>query len=434
MYHELLERYRILRVLVWLVTIISAIIAINLIWSLLIHFSGIILLFFLAWVINFILQPLSTLLEHRRVPRLLAVSLIYLALFAVAAGGILLAIPTIHGEVQFIASELTGTLTSTNLTNLANRAVAYLHSVGLSEKDARSLVGQFSNRIPELTSTLANNAVQTTATLLGAAINLLFNTLLVLVLSFYMMLDGDRLVAGWIEKLPPAWLPDIRTLQRHIDQVFGGFLRAQLIIALVFGIVTYTVLAILGQPNGLIFAIVAALLMLIPFIGPVLALVPPLSLILLQSSPDSVVWKLIVAGAALAIAEWVVLQFVAPLVMRAHVGLHPLLLFAALLIGAEESGIWGAVFAGPVAAVLVAVFDTFFERFRQASNLYALAPSEATPILTDPACDEPGSHFPTAVPDTHQVVTNTESRSVAATTERKIVDPDTRAQPAPEVR
>lgn len=377
---DLIDRHPLLRVLLWLVTISATLLTLGLIWSLILHFSTIILLFFLAWVISFTLQPLATLLQHRHIPRLLAVALIYLALFAVAVGGILLAIPTIHSEVQFIAGELTGTLTSANLTNLADQAVRYLHSIGLSEHDARTLVDQLSSRIPVLTTTIANNAVQTTAGLLGAVITLLFDAAIVLILSFYMMLDGDRLLASWIERLPPSWVPDVRTLQRHIDQIFGGFLRAQLILALVFGLVTYFVLVILGQPNGLIFAIIAGLFMLVPFVGPVLSLVPPLSLILLQSSNSGLVIKLVLATLVLGLSEWIILQFVAPLVMHAQVGLHPLLLFAALLIGAEESGVWGAVFAGPIAAVLVAVFDTYFHRIRAASGLYrSRSPRRARP-------------------------------------------------------
>src|SRR5579863_3118249 len=103
---DLLDRHLLLRVLLWLVTISVALLTLGLIWSVVLHFSNIILLFFLAWVISFTLQPLATMLERRHLPRLLAVSLIYLALLAVAAGGILLAIPTIHSEVQFIANEL----------------------------------------------------------------------------------------------------------------------------------------------------------------------------------------------------------------------------------------------------------------------------------------------------------------------------------------
>jgi predicted PurR-regulated permease PerM len=370
MYNDLLERHTVLRVLAWLLAVIAALVAGGMIWSVIIHFGGIILLFFLAWVITFVLQPLSTFLERRGMPRLLSVSLIYFALLAASVGSIVLALPTLHSEVTLIAGEVTSTFTPSNLGHLADQAVAYLHHLGMSTKDAQNLVNQISGRIPEFTGNLANSLVATSTSLLGTAATLLFDTLLVLILSFYMMLDGDRLMESWVQKLPPSWLPDVRLLQRHIDVIFGGFLRAQLIIALVYGAFTWLVLAGLGQPNGLIFALLAAFLMLIPFIGPFLAVVPPVVAVLLQSPPDVLVRNIVIALIALFVAQQITMQGVAPRVMSAQVGLHPLLLFAALLVGAEEGGVWGAVFAGPVAAVIVAMLDTFFERFQRASGLY----------------------------------------------------------------
>jgi predicted PurR-regulated permease PerM len=212
---------------------------------------------------------------------------------------------------------------------------------------------------------------------------LFLDAIFVLILSFYMMLDGDRLVERWIKRLPPAWLPDIRLLQRHIDTVFGGFMRAQLIIGTVYGALTWVSLAIVRLPNALIFAFLAGLLMLIPFIGPFVAVIPPMLVVVLQSPQDAVVRNLIIVVIVLVVAQQITMQIVAPRVMSAQVGLHPLLLFAALLVGAKEGGVWGALFAGPVAAVLVAMFNTFFERFQQSSTLYPEIAPQIEPAETD---------------------------------------------------
>lgn len=370
MYRDAFQRHAILRALVYLVTLIAVLYAGGLIWGAIGHFSGIITLFFLAWIIGFILQPLSTFLERHGMPRLLAIALVYCALLTLAAGSIILAIPAIHAEVSQFATKATATFTPDNLNRLSDTAVGYLQRFGLRQSDARSLVSQLANRIPSVTTTLATSAVATSTSLLSAAASLLFDTLLVLILSFYMMLDGDRLAEEWIGKLPPAWIADVRLFQAHVDTIFGGFLRAQLIIAGVYGLLTYIVLLILGQPNGLVFAFLAAVAMLIPFIGPFLAIVPPLLVVLLQSPPDSLVVNLVIVLVALGVAQQITMQIIAPRVMSAHVGLPPLLLFGALLVGAQEGGIWGAIFAGPIAAVVVAMLDTFFERFQQRSPLY----------------------------------------------------------------
>jgi predicted PurR-regulated permease PerM len=381
---DLLQRHRILRVLVYLITIVVALYTVGLAWSIIIHFGDIILVFFLAWVVAFILHPLAAFLERLHIPRIIAVTLIYLSLLAITCGSIILAIPAINTEVTRVAGELTTTFSANNLSDLANQATAYLERLGLTASDAHAIVSQVSDRIPQWTTSLASQVATSTASLVGAVLSLLFDVLIITILSFYIMLDGDRLAEEVAQRLPPAWEPDFRLFQRQIDVVFGGFLRAELIIGLVYGALTWAVLVGLGQPNGLLFAVLAGLLMLIPFIGPFLAIAPPVILVLLQASPDEVLWKLVVLVAALIIAQQITMQVVAPRVMSAHVGLHPLLLIAALLIGAKESGVWGAFFAGPVAAVVVAMVDVFFQRFQRASALYPhILPEEDADGETD---------------------------------------------------
>jgi predicted PurR-regulated permease PerM len=207
---------------------------------------------------------------------------------------------------------------------------------------------------------------------------------LIFMLSFYMVLDGDRLMESFIKRLPPAWHPDVRLLQKQVETSFGGFLRAQVIIALVYGVLTWLLLVLLGQPNGLLIAVLSGLIMLLPFVGPFLAVAPPAILVLLQSPSNDLLRNVIILMAGLIIAQQVTMKLVAPMVMSANVGLHPLLMFAALLIGAQEAGVWGALFAAPVAAVLFTMVDVFFERFQRSSTLYP----EITPDLIISAEDD----------------------------------------------
>lgn len=387
MYRDLFERHAVLRLLLYMVTIITALYAGQMVWAMLLHFGDIILLFFLAWIVCFILQPLSAFLERRGLSRVVAVSAIYLSLLGVACGSIVLAIPLIQTQVGRVAAEVAVTLAPENVTTLTAHAVTNLHHLGLSAKDAQALVGQISSRIPQWTGAFTGQAVDATTAAAGAIVGLLFNTVLVTMLSFYMMLDGDRLVASFVKRLPPAWHPDIQLLQRKIETSFGGYLRAQLIVALLYGALTGISLLVLGQPNGLLFAVLAGLLMLVPFIGPFLAVVPPLILVILQSPNNEVVRNVIILLVCLVIAQQITMKLIAPSIMSAHVGLHPLVLFAALLVGAQEGGVWGALFAAPIAAVIVAMLDVFFLRFQQASNLYP----EILPEYADLSAEEPSS-------------------------------------------
>src|SRR5579871_1430948 len=145
MQRDLLERHRSLRVLIVLVTTLLVIFLTGLVWDALMFIGDVILLFFLAWVIAFILEPVSLILQQRGVPRVLAVAIIYLALLVVVSGAIVLALPSIEEEVKLVSSELTTALSGNNLNSLSTNGIATLRHFGFSQKDAQNIVSSISS-------------------------------------------------------------------------------------------------------------------------------------------------------------------------------------------------------------------------------------------------------------------------------------------------
>ncbi|HKS69824.1 MAG TPA: AI-2E family transporter [Ktedonobacterales bacterium] len=370
MTRDLLDRHRALRVLLALLLVIVAIVAASLIWNTLVLFGDVILLFFLAWIVAFVLEPVSILLQRRGLPRTLAVALIYLALLVVVSGGIVLAVPSIVDEVRLLASEITTALSTTNVNAWNTGLENALRHFGLSQKNAESFVNSLSSQVPGWAQVATTNAVNATTQLVTSILTVLFDTFLVLILSFYMMLDGDRLVESFVVRLPPAWIPDVRLFQQYVERIFGGFFRAQLTIGAIYGVLTWIVLALLGQANGLLVALLAGVIMLLPFIGPFLAVIPPVLLVVLQSPPNDLLRDLIIIVIWMVVAQQIVFQLIAPRVFGATMGVHPLLLFAGLLIGAKVGGVWGAFFAAPIVAVVYAMLRTYYDRFAQSSPLF----------------------------------------------------------------
>ncbi|MFI5274175.1 MAG: AI-2E family transporter [Ktedonobacterales bacterium] len=374
---DLLERHRALRILLTLVLVIVAIVAVGLVWNAAVLFGDVILLFFLAWIVAFILEPVSIVLQRHRLPRTLAVTLIYLGLMLVVSGGIVLAIPSIVDEVKLLASEITVALSASNIASWNTNLVSGLRHVGFSQRNAQDFVNSLSAQIPAWAQGATSNAVNATTQLVTSILTVLFDAFLVLIISFYMMLDGDQLVEGWVRRLPPRWIPDVRLFQRYVERIFGGFFRAQLTIGAIYCVLTWLVLVMLGQANGLLVALLAGAIMLLPFIGPPLAVVPPVLLVLLQSPSTDLARNLVVVVLALVVAQQIVMQLIAPRVFGATMGVHPLLLFAGLLIGAKVGGVWGAFFAGPIVAVAYAMLRVYYDRFVQTSELFRTEP-EAT--------------------------------------------------------
>jgi predicted PurR-regulated permease PerM len=367
---DLLDRHRLLRLLLGMLVFAVGILLAHLIWSILVTLGDVILLFFLAWIIAFILEPVSILLQKRGLKRVLAVSLIYIALLVVVSGFIVLTIPSIESEVKLLASEITAALSPGNLDNLNSNFVVMLRHLGFSKENAHNIVNSISDQIPALTLNFTSNAVNTTTQLFASILSILFDTFLVLIISFYMMLDGDRLVESFVRRLPTAWIPDVRLFQSYVEQIFGGFFRAQLTIGFIYGILTWMILMIFQQANGLLVGVVSGIIMLLPFIGPPLSIVPPLLLVLLQSPASNLGWNLVLLIIALIIAQQIVMQMLAPRIFGSQMGIHPLLLFAALLIGAKFGGVWGAFFAGPIIAVAYAMARVYYDRFSENSPLF----------------------------------------------------------------
>ncbi len=383
MTRDLLDRHRSLRLLVSLLVAILALYLLNLVWNIFLLFSDIILLFFLAWIVAFVLEPVSTLLQRRKVPRPLAVTLIYTALLVVVSGGIVLTIPSLEEEVRLLASEITTALSGANLENLSANAVTTLRHLGFSQQNAHNIVDAVSGQIPGWIQSLTNDAVNLTTTLFTSILTVLFNAFLVLIVSFYMMLDGGRLTERMVSKLPPRWIPDVHLFQRYVEQIFGGFFRAQLTIAAIYAAVTWVGLLLVGQGNLLV-ALISGLLMLLPFIGTVLCLVPPVLLMLLQAPSDHLAVKLGLLVLGLILAQNIVFQVIAPKVFGAHLGVHPLILFAALLIGTKMGGVWGAFFAGPLVGVAYAMVRVYYERFAIGTPLFTAEPTETAETAETP--------------------------------------------------
>lgn len=384
---DFLARYRILRVLLTLITLIAAIYAAQLIWTSLVAFGDIILLFFLAWVVAFILEPLSTSLRRIGLPRPVAVSLIYFALAIVISGVIVLTVPIVGDQIRRLALELSAAFSPASLNQVSVNLTLALERLGMRHSDAARIVSQVWGQIPAYTGSAANQAVNIATTTITSLLTLLFDAFLIIILSFYMMLDGERLVAGVMRRLPPNWHDDAEMFTAAVTQKFGGFLRAQLVVGLVYTALTWLALLLLGQANSIPVALICGVLMLLPFIGTFLAVVPPVALVLLQSPTDQLIANLLILIIALIIAQQITLQIVAPRVFGSTMGVHPLLLFAGLLIGAKLGGVWGAFFAGPIVAVAYVMFDVFYDRYQRASphfpNKQPL-PDEATPDDASP--------------------------------------------------
>lgn len=357
-------------------------------------FATPLLLFAVAWLIAVVLQPLVSRLisfdlpalgrgapgviaAPRHLSRVFSVALIYTALFAVLVVVILSFIPTIALQISTFTTSVPDTVNSIagwivlveeNLERLGFRGD--LSSIVQPEALAQQLTG------------FGSTMLQQSLGIAGSIATVLFNVFLVLILSFYITLDGPRIGRSLISLFPLTWHDEVDRFFVVVDRVFGGFMRAQFINSLVYGVANAVVMAIFGLGDIALASVVAGILVLIPLVGGFFALIPP-ALFAILYIPD----RLVLMLAMLLLVQQVLFNVVMPRLVGQAIGLHPLLVFAALLVGGTVAGGWGILFGIPIAGVIASIAQFFYERARLAAAVEAVAeaaPAEAAAVPPAP--------------------------------------------------
>jgi predicted PurR-regulated permease PerM len=304
-------------------------------------FGTIFLILFLAWLLAFVMSPVVASLEERlELPRP-----------AVVVGTYLLAL-VIFGFVLFY----TGAALTEQVAELArNYPQTEANILGVLAEWERGL--QFGRLQLDLTDLYAGAVrdleqigravVERVQDIAGVTIAALGSLLLIIVISLYMLMDSGRILTRLRSAVPRRYREEAQLFERSIVRAFGGFLRAQLILAGIQALLVAVVGTAFGIPYLFLWGTLSALAMLIPFFGPPLALIPPIIGAVLFAGASAIPATII-----LVVVQTVLVNWLQPRLMRGALGLHPILVLVGLLFGAQVAGVWGALFGIPVIAVI----------------------------------------------------------------------------------
>lgn len=183
----------------------------------------------------------------------------------------------------------------------------------------------------------------------------------VLILSFYMLLEGPAIKQGFLDLFPRERHERLENVLQHVGLKFGGWLRGQLFLGLVIGVGAGLGTWILGLPYPFLLGVAAGVTELIPLIGPVLGAIPAV-LVALFIGPA---WRIIAVIILFTVIQQMEGNVLVPRVMKQAVGLSPLLTLVAIMVGANLMGIIGALLAVPIAAALQVIVGEVIRTFRQ---------------------------------------------------------------------
>ncbi|HST17009.1 MAG TPA: AI-2E family transporter [Gaiellaceae bacterium] len=362
-------------------------------WILATASRHIVFLFMIAALVALLLDPLVRSLQRVRLPRGIAVAIVYLSFLAAVILVIAAIASAVVGQTKTAATRFNDYFThrhgpagQTSADRDVDRLQIWLNTHHLRSIKIRESghnlvrrirqrdVGKYTNRIV--------NFVEGAAVSIGKT---LFAAVLLIVVSIYMLLDMQRLGRIVDRRFPPR--PGEEPLLLSMERALISYVRGQALLSLIIGLsagIGIWALGALGLfPNGqqyaLLFGAWAAITEVIPYLGPWLGAIPPLVFALVEH-PLSAVW---VALLFLGIHQ-IEGHVVVPNVMGNALRLHPLLVIFGLAAGAEIYGLAGALTALPLLAVGRAIWEFFADRI-------SLEPWAGEPVPVEVEIVEPPS-------------------------------------------
>src|SRR5947208_409533 len=315
------------------------------------HVIQALLLLTFAALLAYALAPAVKLLE-RVMPRFLAILIVYLIVFGALGALLYLIVSTTIAQVISLSDYVRFLLTpgkSGQLTPLEQT----LRSLGISQTQIASARDQVVTSIEGF----AGSVVPLLTGLVGAVLDVI----LVAVISIYLLADGSR-VSNWLRRnMPDQQQGRMRFLLDTLQRVVGGYIRGQLLLCGLIGVLVGVGMQVIGVPFALLLGVLAFVLEFIPVLG---TLVSGAICILLALTRGWVI-------ALIVLVYFVVVHVlegdvVGPRIVGKTIGLHPVVSLAALIAGAELFGIAGALLASPVAGVLQALLIAIWMEWRVA--------------------------------------------------------------------
>lgn len=324
------------------------------------YIRNIVMAVFFSVVIASGLEPAAAWFKRKRIPRVLGVIFVYLAIFAFLGAMFYLIVPTIFNELTRFSSQLPQYLNKPFRFGKLEEIFPTLPS--FASDALTNVVAQAADYFKNF----ANGIFGIISAAFGGAVSLV----LIIVLSFYLSVQENG-----IEKFLRVVIPSKHeeysiNLWMRWRKKIGYWLQGQILLGFIVGVLVYMGLTLLRIDYALTFAILAAIFELIPIFGPILSAIPPVAIALLQKP---------LLGLEVGILYLVIQQFenhlIYPLVVRKIVGIPAVVVILALVIGAKMGGFLGMLLAVPLATVLMEVLEDIDYRKKHAIKEAAFSES-----------------------------------------------------------
>ncbi len=326
----------------------------------------------LAVVLGYLLSPIVRFVEQRIVVvggqglrRTISVVVAWVILLGVFTLIAILIIPAISAQFRDFADELPRLVQSIqeDLEDVLSRSISIGNYTFVPWDELQTFFMPSAGEAgdgEDLAETLRSTLLSMTDSgidVLSSLVTFLVSFALVLMMVFYLMRDGPSFAQYVVNSTPESYRGDVERLMYELGLIWNAYLRGQLMLGLAVAVATYLAALILGLPQPLVLGVLAGFLEFIPNIGPTLSAIPAIFFALLTPSSTipgldaGLIYALVVALAYVAIQQLEAL-FLVPRILGGSLDLHPVIVLAAVWIGATVVGVLGVILAAPMVATI----------------------------------------------------------------------------------
>ena len=322
--------------------------------------AGLLFPFIVSFVIAYLLSPLVDWAERRGVNRTIT-TLGLMLVFFLAIGGVVAyvtpkVVAGVADTVEYV-QELPANVDT--ITETVQGVVDRYQEIALSPYLAPVAEG-LADRARALFTSLFEGAIDALFGV-GSLLGQLLNIILIPIVTFYLLKDMPRIRTWVFDRIPRKYQNAAKETVGQVNLIMAGYIRAQTIVCVAEGGITFLFLYLLGVKQALFLGILTGVANIIPFVGPFIGGVP--AVILAALSPPHALEKAIAVAVFYLVIQTVDGNIIKPKYIGSKVGLHPVTTMIVMLLGAKFFGLWGFLLAVPVTGVLRIFYKRLEERY-----------------------------------------------------------------------
>lgn len=318
--------------------------------------SPILIPFLIAFVLAYLTDPIVNRLVNIKIPRTLAVVIVFCGLFGIIITLIILLIPLLEKQIVILINKIPAVLMW-----IQQNAMPWLEEhFGINEVLNVDGVKNFLSQHWQEASSVATSIWRTAFYSGYTLFIVLFDLVMIPVVTFYLLRDWEKIVSGTQALFPRDSEALALKLLSQCDEVLGAFFRGQFLVMLILGVYYVFALWLVGVELALLIGIITGLISLVPYLGFIVGIIFAVIATLVQYHDwIPVLWVVLVFGIGSLLENMVL----APLLVGDRIGLHPVAVIFAILAGGQLFGFTGVLIALPVAALIMVLVRHLKERY-----------------------------------------------------------------------